>query len=160
MAHKLISGYSGNHLVLNYAQTALVSMESPNPHAPGTNELNRAAVLCTLTTSTSEYKITTTATGSANFEAYFDVFMVYDGNGTLNFTLSKSANVTDMTSSIWVRVDGSNIGGSLDLSYPTGGTVTGTKTVPYYRYRVRVLLAGQGTALTTSDWVKLSVSLS
>ena len=154
MAHKLISGYSGNHLVLNYAQTALVSMESPCPYAQWDYAVSNTGDVA-VTAGSGFMRATATGTGSFTGVGVFQ--MLYTGANTLNFTLTKSGSANVGSVNIRLTVDGANVDPLLSLA--TNGTYTGTLSVPYYRYHIQVTFYKVGT-WAAGDYANLAITLS
>lgn len=158
MAHKLIYGFSGNNLALDFAGSNLVCMESPNPHPPWSAVELYTPVRCTWSASEGEITAFSNVSGAASFEVALDVFLVYTGVGTINCSVTKSSDCTSANSNGGCRVNGSGYFGTFNVTTP--GTNSGTMPVPYYRYRLRFALGGGGQNITTSSWAKLSVSFS
>lgn len=157
MAYKLISGHGGTHLVMNYAQTALVSMESPCPYAQWDVVPVSTFGNGTLTNGTAFAKVTHAGSLDEIFGAYFRFKMLYTGSNTLTFTITKGAGSSYGASNISVEVEGSTIGSAVTPSVGTPANLA----VPYYRYTIYVLLQGATVSAGASDaWVNVAVTLS
>jgi hypothetical protein len=168
MSLKIIGGVNGRP-ILNYAGTEWVAMESPNPHAPGTNTV-RTSTNAGVVSSASEITVTALAT-PGEFFWNGDIFMVHPrGNGTLNFTFSWGTGVRRATPQTGYAqgtaqrvIAGNTVGGSGGIlsftNFPPEAT-TGSLAVPYYRYRLRVNLGGSAYYASSDAWVKLTITLS
>jgi hypothetical protein len=170
MAFKPIYGYSGDHPVLNYAGTTPVCM---NPYAYSFNVyINNG---CGVTGHTGEIQAISTGVYVGGMAGAVWIPMLYAGTGTLSFTLTASSilaayNVFSASVGLYFGdpFDGGTLISSVLLGYSTQPQqwfpLSASLDVPYYRYRLYVVLTGNvdpneypGNVVPAGEWIKLSI---
>lgn len=144
--------------VLNYAGTDVVAMESPCPYADWQG-LSQTLNRCNISVNSGWIMITATSSGTEYASAYIELFKLYAGLSTITVSITSNRSALDISFFGSTNVEGTRRGPTLSLGkYASGYAVTGTLTVPYYRYRIECQPVIYNRVL--GDWLRVDFTLS